>query len=113
MELSHESHGVSSREILLLAVINGQIHVDLGFSLGSDGVWDFLEVLVISCALQSVDEILVLFGVVESLGSIWIEVTKVVEVLLSQSLTLGIAHLWLVERVVDNLESLPVGLSLE
>jgi hypothetical protein len=40
-------------------------------------------------------------------------VTEVIEVFLSKTLTLGIIHLWLVERVVDDLKSLPIRLSLK
>jgi len=39
--------------------------------------------------------------------------TEVVEVLLSEALSLSIHHFWFVERVVDNLESFPITLSLQ
>ena len=113
MELTHESHRVSPGQVSLLAVINSQLHIDFWLSLGSHWIWDSLEVLVVISSLESINELLVLSGVVKSLRSIWVQVTEVIEVFLSKTLTLGIIHLWLVERVVDDLKSLPIRLSLK
>lgn len=69
--------------------------------------------LVVRSTLKSINELLVLSGVIKPLGSIWVEVTEVIEVFLSEALTLSIIHLWLVEGVVDDLKSFPVGFSLK
>jgi hypothetical protein len=39
--------------------------------------------------------------------------TQVVEEFLSETLTLGITQLWLIERVVDNLQSFPITFCLQ
>ena len=39
--------------------------------------------------------------------------TQVVEEFLSEALTLGITQLWLIERVVDNLQSFPITFCLQ
>jgi len=39
--------------------------------------------------------------------------TQVVEIFLSETMTLRVIHLWLVEGIVDDLESFPVTLSLQ
>ena len=54
VELAHESHRVSPGEVSLLTVVDSQLHVDLWLSLGSNGVWDSLEVLVVRGTLKSV-----------------------------------------------------------
>jgi len=96
-----------------LAVIDCKLHVDFWLSFGLDGVWNFLEVMPVFCSLKSVLKILELLGVIELLGSSWVKVTEVIEVLLSKTLSLSILHFWFVERVVDNLESFPVTLAFQ
>lgn len=96
-----------------MSVINCQIQVDFWLSVSLDWVWDALEVLVVGSALQVVNHVFKFSGVIERSGSIWVKVTEVVEVLLSETLALSIAHFRLVERVVNDLKGFPVTLSLQ
>ena len=96
-----------------MSVINCQIQVDFWLCVSLDWVWDALEVLVVGSALQVVNHVLKFSGVIERSGSIWVKVTEVVEVLLSETLALSIAHFRLVERVVNDLKGFPVTLSLQ
>jgi len=64
-------------------------------------------------SLESVLELLEVLAVVQLLGSAGIKVTQVVEVLLTQRLTLGVIHVLSSEGVVDNLKSFPVTFGLE
>lgn len=113
MELSEETHGISAREIFLLGVIDGHLNVEVRLSVGSDGVWNFLKELVIWCALQALLQVSELSGLVQFAGSVWVKVTEVVEVFLTEALASSIAHFWAIERVVDDLDGLPITLSLE
>jgi len=40
-------------------------------------------------------------------------VTKIIEILLSEALTLGVTHILVIERVVNNLECSPVTLGFQ
>ena len=113
MELSEETHGISAGKIFLLGVIDGHLDVKVGLSVGSDGIWNFLKELVIWCALQALLQISELSGLVQFVGSVWVQVTEVVEVFLTETLASSIAHFWAIERVVDDLDGLPITLCLE
>jgi hypothetical protein len=113
VELSEISHGVSSREIFLLLIVDCDIHINFWLSIGFHWVWNLLEVFVVRGAVQIVNHIFELLSVVKRLGSVWVKMSKVVEVLLSEALTFSIAHFRFVERVVDNLKSFPVTFSLQ
>ena len=113
MELSEETHGISAGKIFLLGVIDGHLDVKVGLGVGSDGIWNFLKELVIWCALQALLQISELSGLVQFVGSVWVQVTEVVEVFLPETLASSIAHFWAIERVVDDLDGLPITLSLE
>lgn len=54
-----------------------------------------------------------LSGFVESLGSVGVEVTEAVEVLGSEGLASGVAHVGSVEGIVNDLNCFPVTLCLE
>lgn len=113
MELSEETHGISARKIFFLGVIDGHLDVKIWLGVGSDWVWNSLEELVVWCALQTLLQISELSGLVQFVGSVWVQVTEVVEVFLTETLASGIAHLWAIEGVVDDLNGLPITLSLE
>lgn len=113
VELAEEGKGVSLGQVLLLAVIDGHVLVNLRGLISSHWVWDSLEPLVVGGSIKSLLKVLELSGVVKSLGPVWVQVAQVIEVLFPEALTLHIAQLSLVERVVDDLESFPIALSLE
>jgi len=69
--------------------------------------------LVVWCTNKLLLELSELPRFVQSLGSVWIQVTQAVEVLRAERLTSGIGHVWSVERVVDDLNSFPVTLGLK
>jgi hypothetical protein len=77
--------------------------IDFWLLISSHWVRDSLEPFIIRSCFKSLLEILELSGVIKSLGSIWVEVTQVVEVLLSKSLALSVTQLRLVKRVMDEL----------
>ena len=51
VELTEVSHGVSSRKVFLLAVIDGQVLVNFWFLVSFNWVWDLLEVLVVGSSV--------------------------------------------------------------
>lgn len=97
VELAEEGKGVSLGQVLLLAVVNGHVLVDLRLLVGSHWVWDSLEPLIVGGAIQSLLQVLELSRVIESLSPVWVQVAQVIEVLLSQTLTFDVAQLSLVE----------------
>jgi hypothetical protein len=93
VELSEETKRISSRQILLLAVIDGHSLHDLWSVVTELWLGNSLEVVKVLSSGESILELFEVLALLELLGSAWVEVTKVVEELLSHALTLGVAHL--------------------
>jgi len=70
-------------------------------------------VLVVRCSLQVVHHVFEFSSIIKRSGSIWVQMSEVVEILLSETLALSIAHFRLVERVVDDLKGFPIALSFQ
>jgi hypothetical protein len=113
VELTKEAKRVSQRQVLLLAVINSDILVDLWSIVTLLWLWDSLEVLVVLGVLKSILELFEVSAVIQLLGSAWVQVTQVVEVLLTEALSLCVGHVLSSKGVVDDLQGLPVGLGLK
>jgi len=113
VELPEETHAVSSWQIFFLAVIDGNFFHDFWTVFTLLWLWDLFEVAMVVCTNKSVSEFLVILALLQLLGSTWVEMSKVVEVLLSHALTLSVVHVGLIEWVVEDLKCFPVTLYLE
>ena len=113
MELTEESERVSARQILLLGVIDSHLNIKIWLLVSSHRVWYPSQKLVIWSALKFILELSELAGFVQLLRSVRVQMTQVVEVFCAKRLPSGICHVWSVERVVDDLNSFPITLSLK
>jgi len=113
MELSELGARISSRQVFLLAVINSDVLLHLRGVIGSYGVWNLLEMIPVASSFKSFNKLIEVRRIVQFLSSIGIKMAQIVKELLSEALSLGVAHLWFIEGVVDDLESLPITLSLK
>ena len=113
MELTHEGHRVSSRQVLLLTVVDRHILHNLWSIHAYLWFRDSLKVVEVRRTLKFVLEFFEVFAVIQPLRSAWVQVTQVVEVLLSQTLTFCITQLRPSKGIVNDLKSFPVTLCLK
>lgn len=113
VELTEEAHRVSSGQVLLLAVIDGDVFHDLWAVLAGLWLGDLAEVAGVGGSGKSIFELREVFALLELLCSSWVQMAQVVEILLSHGLSLGIVHVCSSEGVIDDLKGLPVTLSLQ
>lgn len=83
VELAEESKGVSVGQVLLLGVVDGDLDVKIWLLVGSHGVWNLLQELIVWRALQFLLKLSEFTRLVQSPSSIWVQVSKIVEVFFS------------------------------
>jgi len=101
------------RQVFLLHVIDSDVFHDFWAISTLLWLWDLLEIIIVLSVLKFFLEILEVSALLEVLSSAWVEMSKVVEELLSHGLTLGVSEVSSGERVIDDLHGFPVGLSLK
>ena len=80
VELTEESQRVSAGKVLLLGIIDGHIDVQVWLLVCSHWIWHSGQMFMVWCTNELLLELSELAGFVQSLGSVWVQVTQVVEV---------------------------------
>lgn len=113
VELAEESHGVSARQVFLLGIVNGHLDVKIRLLVSSDRIWNFRQELVIVSSNEFFLKLSKFSWFIESLRSVRVKMSETIEVLRSKRLSSSITHIRSVERVVNDLDGLPVTFCLQ
>lgn len=113
VELAEVGETVAFGQVLLLAVVDSVVCVNLMLVVGGHRVLDLLEVFKVRGASQALLKLAVITRLGQLGGASWVQMAEIVEEVLQVALSGRALHIGLTERVVNDLKGFPVRLGLQ